>query len=270
MQIHIFDIDGTITRTDADIVKQAGYSTHAYWDLITYHFATNPTDLAGEIASWRKEVSLLDMDGFITSSADMLERSLQYLPGETTEQDIIARAQRITEDFIEHGVVDDRAVALLNAKANDGNICILSTGSYQSGAIGFLNALYEADMISPAAFENIIVSGAIVDWTKKQVKHANIHKNKIKGLNDILLERFNLDLQGTLDQPVDHDIEVYVYADDPSGNDYGILTLAEPERRFVIPNDKNHEESPQLEYNVKTWDEINNELIPQYTFGSWR
>ena len=48
MKIYIFDIDGTLTKTDPELVKIAGYSTHAYWDLLTFQFIENKQALKNE------------------------------------------------------------------------------------------------------------------------------------------------------------------------------------------------------------------------------
>jgi len=256
MKIYIFDIDGTLTSTDTNLIAQSGYPTHAFWDLLTYPFVPSPSELEEEIHAWRETVMQLDEADFITSSTEMLQKSIKYLPRELSEQEIIDRAKQITQDFIRHDVVVKSAIAFLNSKAEEGNICILSTGSYQSGAKGFLAALCDEGLICQAALENIIVSGAVVDWEKKQVEHANVHNNKIKGLNALLSEKYDITLKAFTGYDPANENEVYVYADDPSGNDFGILSLAKPERRYVIPNDKNHEDTPKLEYTVKTWDEI--------------
>lgn len=257
--MYIFDIDGTLTSTDSRLFQQAGYSTYAYWDLLTFSFITEPEALQNEIKSWKSVVSSLEGESFIASSAEMLQRSLAYLPSAVSEQDIINKAQEITDKFIEHGVVVRDAISVLNDRAEEGHICALSTGSYQSGAQGFLNSLVANGLVSVAALKNIHVSGAIVDWDNKRVVHANVHDNKIKGLNRLLADRFDLNLSAQTFRGEKCEIDITVYADDPKGNDAGILALTSPEKRFVIPH---HEDSSarvvddELGYVAKTWREI--------------
>lgn len=254
MKIYIFDIDGTLTNTDPTLISAAGYSTHAYWDLLTFHFVKNKEALQQDIDAWRPQVKLLSekelKDDFIASSADMMQRALHQMTDNLTEQDIVNYANKITHDFIDADIVVRKAIDFLNEKATTGNVCILSTGSYQSGAIGFLNALSEKNMISYEALDHIMISGAIVDWLQKKLTHANIHNNKIKGLNDLLQARYGFALDST-SRHTEH--EVYVYADDPEGNDFGILSLAIPENRIVIAHAKNKDST---EYARTTWDEM--------------
>ena len=155
-------------------------------------------------------------------------------------------------------MVIKEAIAFLNSRAEEGHLCILSTGSYQSGAIGFLNALSEAGLISSTALDHIIVSGAIVDWEHKQLIHANVHNNKVKGLNDLLQVRFGFSLeQNSTNTP--H--EVFVYADDPDGNDFGILNLTAADRRYVIAHDKNHLSNTDFLYHYVAWKNLFKQLL---------
>lgn len=267
MQIHIFDIDGTLTSIDPDLIAATGYATHAYWDLLTFQFIENKQALKDEISAWRLNVAGLSNEAFITSSAEMMQLALLQTTQHISEYDIVQHAQKITQDFIKNNIVIHEAIAFLNKKAEEGHLCILSTGSYQSGAIGFLNALHEAGLISSIALDHIMVSGAIVNWEHKQLIHANVHNNKIKGLNDLLQTRFGFSLSTT---PLENSHEIHVYADDPEGNDFGILSLTTPENRIVIAHEKNHNAHDRLEYSRMTWDEITkkdslkNMLIPTW------
>lgn len=253
MGIYIFDIDGTLTSTNPGQIDAAGYSTHAFWDLLTFHFVENKQALKNEIEEWRPHVAGLTHEAFIASSAGMMQRALLQTIHDLSERDVVDYARKITHDFITADVVIADAITFLNQKAEEGHICILSTGSYQSGAAGFLKALSEAGLISPAALDHIMISGAIVDWERKQLIHANIHNNKIKGINDLLDAKFGFRLE-PFSEPNSN--EIYVYADDPDGNDFGILSLAAPENRFVIAHEKNRDASDRLEYFRGTWDEV--------------
>jgi hypothetical protein len=264
MKMYIFDIDGTLTSTDPRLFQQAGYSTYAYWDLLTFSFVTEPEALQNEIKSWKREVSQLEGQSFISSSADMLQRSLAYLPSTVSEQDIIDKAQEITDNFIEHGVVVRDAISILNDRAEEGHVCVLSTGSYQSGAEGFLNALVSKGLISTSALRNIYVSGAVVDWDNKIVVHANVHNNKIIGLNKLLADKLGLDLPAKKLQGESRKVDITVYADDPKGNDAGILALTSPEKRFVIPHEGSaRRDDDEHGYVTKTWQDIVAEEGPE-------
>lgn len=251
MKLYIFDIDGTLTRTDPELVRASGYTTHAYWDLLTFQFVENKEALKREIDEWRPQVANLGDEAFITSSADMMQRALLQTVSHLSEQDIVNHAKKITHDFITAEVVIKDAIAFLNSKAEEGHLCILSTGSYQSGAVGFLNALSEAELISSTALNHIMVSGAIVDWERKQLIHANIHNNKVTGLNDLLQEKYGF----TLD-PTNIEHEVYVYADDPYAIDFGILSLTNPEKRYVIAHHKNIMTCNRMEYIRIAWEQL--------------
>ena len=88
MRIDIFDIDGTLTNIDPELVKKAGYTTHAYSNLLTFHFVENKNVLEDEITEWQLHEKNLKND-FIDSSADMMQRALRHTAKDLTEKNII-------------------------------------------------------------------------------------------------------------------------------------------------------------------------------------
>lgn len=97
-----------------------------------------------------------------------------------------------------------------------GNLCILSTGSYYDGAVGFVDALIEEGLLPGDALEKLVISGALVDWRNRTVIHANIADNKIKGLEGACLAKGCTFVKENV---------VGIYVDDPEGNDSGICSL---------------------------------------------
>lgn len=256
MKIFIFDIDGTLTKTDQELLHSSGYFTHDFWHLLTNHFAENKKLVEKEITAWKKSVSHLKNQDFIHSSFEMLQKSIDHMPSSVSGIDITKKCKEITLDFIKHNIVIPKAIQFINQQANNGHLCILSTASYQDGANGFVEALYQAQLISQLARNNIIISGTTIDWNKRAVSHANIHNNKVADLNRRVLEKHGINIIESLATPEGTALDIEVYADDPLGNDFGILSLASPERRFVIPTHKNHQYCNELEYVYKDWDKI--------------
>jgi hypothetical protein len=113
----------------------------------------------------------------------MLQRGLEYFGPEITGAHLREYAKDATCQFIDGDIVRLEGIAHLNASLAAGDVCILSTGSYQDGAVGFVAALMERDLLSSDALDKLVISGAVINWNTRRVVHANIAENKIKGLD---------------------------------------------------------------------------------------
>lgn len=216
--VHVFDIDGTLTKTG-----------HPYWPALSYHFAGVRADELRAIAeAWDKSDKGTG-EAFIKTSHEMLEKGIKMFEGDVTGDTLRAKARELTGTFIETGIIRPGAIEFLADCINRGYICILSTGSYEDGAYGFLDALVDKGLLQSSHLERVIVSGAIIDWSSRTVTHANIGSNKIKGLHQKFLEKIG--------SPLSLDTISGIYVDDPAGNDSGLCEL-NPTKTYVIETER--------------------------------
>ncbi len=224
MHIMIFDIDGTLTHSQpAEIKTESGYHTFAYWPLLSEYFAQDALRLREAATRWDASDKGTD-DDFIKSSHQMLQEGIaMFKPGVTSES-MRAQAKKITTDFIKQGIIREGALEFLLTCLKQGDLCILSTGSYEDGAQGFVDALKACAPTS--AWGRVLVSGAQIDWPSRKVIHANIAKNKQVGLLEVLKKQI---------PPITLETSniTGIFVDDPFGNDSGLCELC-PSKVFVM------------------------------------
>lgn len=228
MNIKIYDIDGTLTKVKGDNDTPDAFETYAFWPLLTYHFANNPKQLKTEVDAWETSDKGTG-EAFIQSSLNMLQRGIAFFDTTITGHDLQARAKNISLQFIDQNILRLDSIQHLKAALEAEELCILSTGSYTDGAIGFVEALIERNLLPKNALERLIISGAIVDWHTRTIIHANIADNKLKVL-------FETCRQKTVEFNPDHITGIYV--DDPLGNDSGLCAL-KPDHVHLIRTVKN-------------------------------
>lgn len=242
--ILIYDIDGTLTYAHGDIPDVLHLSTYAYWPLISCHFSTDEQALKESIALWEESMKYeIDPTG---SSHNMMQRTILTFAESVSERVIRSYAKEITLQFFHCGILRGEAISHLKCNIENGNKCVLSTGSYQDGALGFIDGLVEAGLLSFCNAQKINVSGALIDWETKTLLHANVRERKIIGLEKVL--GINAD---ELKQEV-----VAVFADDPLINDRDILGLAPEGAGYVIQTNKNASMSIPESYKHVSWEEI--------------
>lgn len=241
MKIDIFDIDGTLTYVFGDIDNKTEYNTYAFWPLISNNFTKDVNALTKMIEQW--EQSMQNEPDPTGSSHQMMQKSIETFREGITANDIKDFAKKITLHFIRHGVIRKEAIAYLEARVKQDILCILSTGSYQDGAYGFVEALAETKLISADTAKALHVSGAIVDWENKKLLHANVRERKIIGIEKLMKQ--DIDTLRPCIQAV--------YADDPWINDKGIMEIAPRGGAHVISTVKNHRKKLNDGYRFTTW-----------------
>ncbi len=244
MIIKIFDIDGTLTHAYGDIADKTGYETYAFWPLITAHFTKDKDVLNKMIADWEESMNTeKDPTG---SSHDMMQKGINTFRSDANGAAVRAFAKGVTLKFIEQGVIRKEAIAYLEKQAKQGVICILSTGSYQDGALGFVDALVEKGLISKETQKALYVSGAVVDWDSFTLLHANVRERKLLGIEAVTGRKIS-ELQQHIKA---------VYGDDPWINDKDILEIAPPGVAYVITTCKNNNKELPSGYSLTTWNNI--------------
>jgi len=246
MKIDIWDIDGTMTYVHGDITDTSGYNTYAFWPLISKHFTKDAIQLQQMIDAW--EASMKTEPDPTGSSHAMMQKSIETFKENITSQDVSSYAKELTLQFIKHGVIRNEAIQHFEARLSQGVVCILSTGSYEDGARGFVDALIENGMLSKKSAELIRLSGAVVDWEKRILLHANVRERKLTGIEKVMGRNISL-FKGNIEN---------VYADDPWVNDQGIISIAPPSGAHVITTVKNKDKQLPSDYRFTTWSSILN------------
>lgn len=244
MKIDIWDLDGTLTYAYGDIIDKTGLTTYAFWPLITEQFTQDVDALRQITAEW--EESMKTEPDPTGSSHSMLQRGIDTFPENITQQHIYLFAKEITKKFIQHQVIRREAIAHLEERIKQGVLCIISTGSYQDGAFGFVDALIENHLLSITAKNSLLISGAVIDWEKRLVLHANVRDRKLIGIEMVTGKKIGILLPH---------IEA-VYADDPWINDRDILSIVPQERAYVIKTIKNQDKELPLGLRFTSWEEV--------------
>lgn len=243
-KIDIFDLDGTLTYTHGDIEDTSGYPSYAYWVLINFHFVKDSLILQKMIMEW-EELMKSEKDPAGCSHV-MMQKALEIFHDGINGQDVYLFSKEVTHRFVQHNIVRKEAIAHLKNRIQKNVLCIISTGSYEESALGFVDALVEAGWLTEKDKQFLRVSGGIIDWKKRKVMHANVCDNKLIGIANVL------------DLHID-DIKPHVenvYGDDPEINDKDILALAPQGSAHVIATIKNKDKLLPNGYKHKTWGEI--------------
>ncbi|OGT06124.1 MAG: hypothetical protein A2X78_02005 [Gammaproteobacteria bacterium GWE2_37_16] len=244
MPLIIYDIDGTLTHVHGDIQDTSGCDTYAFWPLISYHFSDNEVELRKMVADWEK--SMITENDPVGSSYKIMQAGIQTFRANTNSSSIREYAKQITELFVKHKIIHQKAISHLENSIRNGAVCLFSTGSYQDGAYGFRDGLVASGTITQEIANQILISGAKVDWENKTLLHANVRERKIIGLEQAL-EKPALEIRNCIKA---------VFADDPLVNDRDILNLAPPNKAFVITTGRNSTQTIPDRYIRTTWDEI--------------
>jgi hypothetical protein len=159
-------------------------------------------------------------------------------------ESIIEKAAEITKDFFKSGLIVNDAIKYLDYRLRSGTICVISTASYEDGAIGFVKGLVECGLLEKTYADKIIFSGTKIDWEKLQVSHMNVDKNKLVGIENV----FKLPMEQI--KP-----KIFaVFCDDPEINDKALLEVGK--HSFAIKTHKNLASALPVNCVFSDWAEI--------------
>ena len=255
-QVEIFDLDGTLTEEfSPHIGDKTGYglNTYSLWNLITRELVANKGEFDAAAAAWKKHVTTTPDIDKILSSKEMTETGIRMF--RTEHKSAIAvqnKAAEITEMYSKSGVVIKPAIEYLEYRLKEGVLCVISTASYEDGAVGFVQGLVQCKLLPEDLAGKIVVSGTQVDWGKLCVTHMNVDDNKLHGLEQALQIPM-ANIRSNI---------VAVFGDDPMINDRALLALAK--HSFVIKSDKNKDAVLPSNCVFANWEEIffNKHAIP--------
>lgn len=231
MRIEIFDLDGTLTEEFSPALGDKtgfGLNTYALWNLITRDFVTDQQEFDQQAVAWKEMVISTPNIDKISSSKDMTEIGLKLFAEKNKNADAIKRkASEIAEMFLSKGIVIMPAIKYLACRLQEETTCIIATGGYEDGAIGFIDGLVRCGVLDKLLATKIIFSGTKINWQELKVSHINVDTHKLLGIEKVLK------------LPLSH-IKPNVFAtfgDDPEVNDRSLLELGK--YNFAIRTHKN-------------------------------
>lgn len=232
MAIEIFDLDGTLTEEFApEIGDQTGYglTTYSFWNLITRELVVNQSEFDLEAAAWKKMVTTKIEIDKVESSKEMTERGIKLFDQKYQNAAAVRqKAASITKLFFQKGIIIRDAIEYLKYRLSQQVICVISTASYEDGALGFVDGLVDCKLIPQSLSSKIMISGTQIDWSSLRVTHMNVDMNKLLGLERVFNQSM-AEIQPRINA---------VFGDDPAINDRALLDGL-CKHGFVIKNAKN-------------------------------
>jgi hypothetical protein len=219
MIIKIFDLDGTLTD-----------EFHPLWNLITEELVHHPADFRAAVQQWENAKNAMDAawSEWQRASQEIAEIGISMFRQECrNDLALQTTAEKLTDMFIREGIVRLKAIEYLARSVNEKYICVISTGNYKHGAIGFIKSLVKNKLLSQQEASLIKLSGTEVNWENLCIAHMNTGINKLLGLE--------LCFGDSIENLKNKIFSVFV--DDPTGVDGHLLTLAK--HGFIIPTEKN-------------------------------
>jgi hypothetical protein len=271
--IRIFDLDGTLT------LNLDGNPTDL-WREVTSHFMGEENrgkfvEIQQEWKQYMKaaETPTCPLDSLPTKyfnpehlhsaehpraaySAQMMQHGLNLMNKDVSEEAVREFVRTLTAKYVEDDIVYSTSIEYLSKSVEKGDICVISTGGYETGAHGFLDGLVDAGLLTLEIRGKIQVSGSKMDWPNKKAVHANVEENKITGLEDTLdLKRKQITDQLTS-----------IHVDSPQGGDKGLVKLAVEAKHkadvHILATNKNG----AFHQCCQTWEKRLNEDIPCLAF----
>lgn len=245
-EVDVYDLDGTLTHTKGGVNDTtSGLATYALWNTITDALVGNAKEFEDRAAQWKQEVQ--HHADKVQSSKEMTEVGLSMFKPENQSAEALQReAGKLAAFFLQHGLVQIPAIQFLAHRIQSEVLCIISTASYEDGAIGFIRGISDArpDLLPKALFEKIRFVGTTVDWQSLKVTHMNADQGKIAGLEGILgqpLAEFRPKI-------------ACVFGDDPEINDRALLELGR--YSFAIYAAKNQRAAVPANCVWSSWESI--------------
>lgn len=239
--VEVLDLDETLTEDDHDKIAKLFHMqvpTVSLWNLITRELVVDKSGFDQEAAKWKHMVTTTDGIDKVLSSKEMTERGITLFHKDNQNSDAVRKkAAEITKIFIANGIVIVKSIEYIRYRLEQGATCIISTSSYEDGAIGFVDALVEQNLLSKELSKRIKYSGTTINWETLKVTHMNVGMNKLRGL---------MDLRSRIKA---------VFADDVRINDYGLLRYL-CDYSFVIKTAKNKNDKLPPNCVFVDWDEV--------------
>ncbi|MFY8328200.1 hypothetical protein [Pseudoalteromonas sp. ZZD1] len=211
MRTHIFDIDGTLTKSGNDL-----------WFLIMQELC-EPKAFRALVLDWEAKSKTYE------SSYTLLVGTLKLLRNiENAEEKIFNTAKKLTHGLIDKKLVPNKALIALRQSIHACDLIVLSTANYFEAAKGFTEALLERNLISQFEYNQLVILATNTDWGKYSVECFNMGDVKIHTFYRFLQQK-NYPLK----------VPDKVFIDDPQFNDASLAN--ESLEVVVVDNLKNRD-----------------------------
>jgi hypothetical protein len=229
----ITDIDQTITTPGIDIWEQI--TTHLVEEGKKKDYKNDLFEFKGAASSDPVGASKRMMRNAINMFADDVDSSIIYAAA--TEKINVLKA---------NNCIRESSVEFLSRFITDGGIVVLSTANYQEAACAIRDTLFEDEHLR----KNVIVSGSVIDWDARNVKHINVAKNKISGiLHTLKITEDELKARTFM-----------VFGDDPVINDIALFTLNKSSS-YLMETPKNKQLEIPSYIKRSSWAEVNDSIF---------
>lgn len=211
MRAHIFDIDGTLTKSGNDL-----------WFLVMQELC-DPAAFKAMVLAWEAKSKTYENSHTLLVGALGLLRCV-----ENAQEKIFNTAKRLTLDLIDKDFVPKKAITALRQSIHICDLIVLSTANYIEAARGFTAALLERNLISQLEYNRLVILATNTNWEKFSVECFNMGDVKIHTFYRYLQQK-NYPLK----------VPDKVFIDDPQFNDASLAN--ESLEVVVVDNPKNRD-----------------------------
>ncbi|OUS71045.1 hypothetical protein B5G52_12670 [Pseudoalteromonas sp. A601] len=209
MLTHIFDIDGTLTKSGNDL-----------W-FLTMQELCDPSAFKALVLEWEAKSKTYE------NSYTLLVGTLDLLRNiENAEEKIFNTAKKLTLGLLDSDLVPKQALITLRQSIHACDLIVLSTANYVEAAKGFTAALLERQLISLYEYNRLVILATNTDWEKYSVECFN--------MGDVKIHTFYRYLQ---QEKYPLKVPDKVFIDDPQFNDASLAN--ESLEVVVVDNAKN-------------------------------
>jgi hypothetical protein len=241
--IQLFDVDGTLTYNAVDKPSaQTIYPTYGYWSLLSSQLCKNKNRFRKAVVRWEKTMRT-ETHPDVASFKMMALTVQEHLRDDVGVEQLRQTARDITHNFIKYDILQLAALEYINRCLAKNIYCVLTTGSYLDGLRSMVDVLQEHNLLLRSDY--LLLSGAEIDWNKRELLHANVGQYKVDKLLEMIKSKRLTPYTVTA-----------AFGDDPYVNDKAILEQAPQGSAFVIKSKKNSQGGFREDFVIITWEEF--------------
>jgi hypothetical protein len=241
--IQLFDVDGTLTYNAVDMPSaQTIYPTYGYWPLLSSQLCKNKNHFRKAVKRWEKTMRT-ETDPDASSFKMMALAVREHLRDDVDAEKLRQTARDITQNFIKYDILQLPALKYINRCLEKNIYCVLTTGSYLDGLRGMVDVLQDKNLLLKSDY--LLLNGAEIDWSTRELTHANVGQQKVNKLFETLQ-----------DKKITPYFITAAFGDDPYVNDKAILEQAPQGAAFVIKSKKNLHGAFSVDFVSTTWQKI--------------
>jgi len=220
---HIFDIDGTLTRTGYDL-----------W-FLTMKELCEPIAFNRLVLNWNVN------DRTHENAHKRLVDGLNLLKAVSNpEEKLFKTAKRLTLSLIHQNIIPNKAILTLRQSIQLCDLVVLNTANFTEAAKGFTAALLESGLITQVEHDKIVVLATNINWDSFSAQCFNV--------GDVKIHTYYRYLQS---QNYVVKVPDKVFVDDPFFSDASLVT--EALQVVLIDNPQNRDYSRNVGFERVFW-----------------